>query len=39
MVSPVIPGDPWGMDVSPDGKWLYVIEVGAVDRIPLDDGQ
>ncbi len=39
VVSPVIPGDPWGMDVSPDGKWLYVIEVGAVDRIPLDDGQ
>lgn len=28
-------GDPWGMAVSPDGKWLYVAENGAVDKIPL----
>ena len=35
VVAPVVPGDPWGMDVSPDGQWLTVIEVGAVDKIPL----
>ena len=28
-------GDPWGMVVSRDGKWLYVAESGAVDKIPL----
>ena len=28
-------GDPWGMAVSNDGKWLYVAESGAVDKIPL----
>ena len=32
-------GDPWGMIVSPDGKWLYVAESGAVDRIPLSGGE
>jgi sugar lactone lactonase YvrE len=31
-------GDPWGMAVSPDGKWLYVAESGAVDKIPLSAG-
>ena len=28
-------GDPAGMIVSPDGRWLYVAESGAVDKIPL----
>jgi hypothetical protein len=28
-------GDPWGMAVSLDGKWLYVAEYGVVDKIPL----
>ena len=28
-------GDPWGMAVSRDGKWLYVAESGAIDKIPL----
>ena len=28
-------GDPWDMVVSTDGKYLYVIEVGAVDRIVI----
>lgn len=37
VVAPVVPGDPWGMDVSPDGQWLYIIEVGAVDKIPLGE--
>jgi sugar lactone lactonase YvrE len=30
-------GDPWGMVVSPDGKFVYVAESGAIDRIPLSD--
>jgi sugar lactone lactonase YvrE len=37
VVSPVVPGDPWGMDVSPDGKWLYIVEVGAIDKVPLGE--
>jgi len=28
-------GDPWGMVASRDGKWLYIDESGAVDKIPL----
>ena len=28
-------GDPWGMVVSPDGRWLYVAESGAIDKIPI----
>ena len=28
-------GDPWGMVVSNDGKWLYIAESGAIDKIPL----
>jgi hypothetical protein len=36
MIAPVVPGDPWDMEVSADGKWLYIIEVGAMDIIPLD---
>lgn len=28
-----VSGDPWGMVASPDGQWLYVAEVGAIDRI------
>ncbi len=28
-------GDPWGMVASPDGQWLYVAELGAIDRIPI----
>lgn len=28
-----IDGDPWGMAVSPDGRYLYIAESGAVDRI------
>ena len=37
VISPVVPGDPWDMEVSPDGKWLYIIEVGAIDKIPLGE--
>jgi sugar lactone lactonase YvrE len=28
-------GDPWGMAVSRDGRWLYVAESGAVDKVPI----
>jgi sugar lactone lactonase YvrE len=31
-------GDPIGMVVSSDGKWLYVAEAGAIDKIPLVEG-
>lgn len=30
-----VTGDPWGMDVSADGKWLYVAESGVIDQIPI----
>ncbi len=30
-------GDPWGMVVSPDGKWLFVAESGAIDKIPISN--
>lgn len=30
-------GDPWGMVVSKDGKWLYVAESGAIDKIPISN--
>ncbi len=39
VVSPQVPGDPIGMDVSPDGKWLYLIATGTIDKIPLDVAQ
>lgn len=32
-------GDPWGMVVSLDGKYVYVAESGAIDKIPIDDSQ
>lgn len=35
LLSPQIPGDPWAMAVSPGGEWLYVAEVGAINKIPL----
>jgi len=28
-------GDPLGACVSPDGRWLYISENGAIDKIPL----
>jgi sugar lactone lactonase YvrE len=31
-------GDPWGMVVSHDGKWLFVAESGVIDRIPISTG-
>ncbi|HNN13688.1 MAG TPA: hypothetical protein PKL78_09030 [Anaerolineales bacterium] len=31
-------GDPWGMTVSRDGQWVYVAESGAIDKIPLSEG-
>ncbi|MGB2962948.1 MAG: NHL repeat-containing protein [Anaerolineales bacterium] len=30
-------GDPWGMVVSQDGKWLYVAESGAIDKIAIPE--
>ena len=29
-------GDPLGMVVSPDGRWLYIAENGSVDKLPLE---
>ncbi|NSW52791.1 MAG: hypothetical protein HPY85_09825 [Anaerolineae bacterium] len=29
-------GDPWGMVSSPDGKWLYVAESGAIDKLSMN---
>jgi sugar lactone lactonase YvrE len=31
-------GDPWGMVVSHDGKWLYVAESGGIDKIRISGG-
>jgi len=31
----LLQGDPWAMGLSPDGRWLYVAESGAIDMIPL----
>jgi hypothetical protein len=28
-------GDPLGAGVSPDGRWLYISENGAIDKIPI----
>jgi len=36
-ISPQIPGDPWAMVVSADGNWLYVAEVGAINKIPVSN--
>ena len=30
-------GDPWGMVVSQDGKYVYVAESGVIDKIPIGD--
>lgn len=37
LLSPQIPGDPWAMVVSADGNWLYVAEVGAINKIPVSN--
>lgn len=35
MLAGSIYGDPWGIDVSADGEWLYVAESGVIDHIPI----
>jgi len=35
LVAIPVPGDPWGMVVSPDGNWLYLAESGVIDKIPI----
>ena len=30
-----IRGDPWSLAVSPDGKWIYIVQTGAIDKIPV----
>ncbi len=30
-------GDPWGMVVSKDGNWLYIAELGAIDKLPISN--
>jgi DNA-binding beta-propeller fold protein YncE len=30
-----ISGDPWEVIISPDGKWAYVAESGAINKIPI----
>lgn len=30
-------GDPWGMVIGEDGKFLYVAESGAINKIPIGD--
>ena len=33
-----VAGDPNGVCVSPDGRWLYVGENGAIDMLPIEKG-
>jgi len=35
LIASNLSGDPWGMVVSADGKWLYVAESGAIDKVPI----